>query len=276
MPEQQRRCNNCKQLKDLAAFRPGPGEACARRRRVFDAAVTWVREDACAESEVALEAARTRKCFSCRESHSRSKHNPVTNPGQCRVLWNTLRNAPCSDCGRTDGVEYDHQPALGAKLHKVSAWQWWACHGGVEAMRNEVAKCVPRCAVCHRMQPSFAKFAKRKYVSTSDMPEESRANRAAKRQRQHQDDKLRYVSERKLALGGCEDCALDVTLDTVHCFDFAHVDAAKKQCTVSTVCYGGGTLQRAKQTIDDEIARCRLLCCVCHRRETRVRSRRDF
>ncbi len=66
-----------------------------------------------------------------------------------------------------------------------------------------------------------------------------------------------YVINQKLKIGGCELCDANVTKKNTYCFDFDHIDPETKTCSVSQLC--------KISEIKAEIAKCRLLCCKCHR-----------
>lgn len=48
------------------------------------------------------------------------------------------------------------------------------------------------------------------------------------------------------------------------CFDFDHIDPTTKRATVSQLV----TKKISQKTLEDEIAKCRLLCCYCHKDRT--------
>ena len=70
------------------------------------------------------------------------------------------------------------------------------------------------------------------------------------------------VIEKKLEVGACEACGLEVKKDNYMCFDWNHIDPTNKTFIVSRARY---------TTVDNiltEIAKCNLLCAVCHRLHT--------
>ena len=261
--------------KPLSHFRPAEGEMRARRRAAFDAVLAEIEaEGATRETHprlyARLDAVRAKRCLACRAAVARSAENPATVKGQCRVVWRELRARPCVDCGRDDGVQLDHIAERGAKVRKVSDVDWWAVHGGVEAMRAEAEKCEPRCANCHRLQPTHSAY-QRKHATVEEMPETTTLERILKRSRRYKDEKLAYVLARKLSLGACADCGLRVTAEAAHVFEFAHRDAAQKRSSVSRYCTDRKSLAGARPLLDAEMDKCRLLCACCHARETRER-----
>ena len=68
-----------------------------------------------------------------------------------------------------------------------------------------------------------------------------------------------YINNVKLKIGHCALCDRQVEEDTVSCFEFDHIDPSQKMYVVSQMG------NRKPDLIDTEIAKCRLLCCICHR-----------
>ena len=279
-PRMQERCAKHPHLRPLSSYRPAEGEYRSRRRAEFDVALSEIQTaSATRESHPQLyariDAVRAKRCLACRETLARSAENPSTVKGQCRRVWREMRARPCIDCGRADGVQFDHIPERGGKVHKLSDVDWWAVHGGVEAMRAEAVKCDPRCANCHRVQPTHSAYT-RKYAMLEEMPETTTLERIQKRSRRYKDEKLAYVRARKIEIGGCAECGMRVTQEASHVFEFAHHDAAHKRNSVSRFCTDRKSLSGATPLIDAEIAKCRLLCACCHSRETRERNATSF
>jgi hypothetical protein len=276
-PEGPQRCSHCHHMKPLEDFRPSAVEKETKKRVEFDRMFEKiVASNAARETHPILfeqwDGCRTSTCKKCREIDKRVNDNEDTAAGKCRAFWYELRQAPCVDCGRADGYsEYDHQAERGEKVHNVSHWEWWKCHGGVEAMRAEAVKCDPRCRNCHQMQPSHNIY-KRKYASLDEMPTDTMDQKRAKFGRQYMDDKLCFVNVRKLSIGACAECEISVTPESCHAFAFAHVDASTKVASVSTLCNSRASLPSTMCALDEEMSKCRLLCSVCHSKETRYRN----
>lgn len=76
---------------------------------------------------------------------------------------------------------------------------------------------------------------------------------------------LNYVNSIKLKIGQCQICFKKVEPETTCCFDFDHINRADKVTSVSQM----ATRNYNLQTINDEINKCRLLCCHCHHYVTR-------
>jgi hypothetical protein len=70
----------------------------------------------------------------------------------------------------------------------------------------------------------------------------------------------------KLSIGKCSECFIPVSDETVCCFDFDHLERQDKLCDISTMI----SKLKSFSSIKEEIAKCRLLCCKCHRIHTSV------
>ena len=273
-------CTRCKHMQPLVSFRPSEVEKETKKRTEFDATLVAIEASgATRETHSELferwDKCRTAQCTKCREVNLRNNANEATKAGECRAFWYELRKAPCVDCGRADGYsEYDHQADRGTKVHNVGDWKWWKHHGGVPAMRAEAAKCDPRCRNCHQMQPSHNVY-KRKYATPGDMPTDTMDQKRAKFGRQYMDDKIGFVNARKLEIGACAECETKVTSEACHVFAFAHIDAATKLKSVSQLCNTRASLPSTRSALEAEMAKCRLLCAVCHSKETRVRNKTE-
>ena len=147
-------------------------------------------------------------------------------------------------------------------------------------MRKEKEKCLPRCIMCHQLQPTHSKY-KRKYASLDDMPVNTPSEKTAKIHRRYKDEKYAYVLKRKIEIGMCMGCSTPVTESTAICFDFAHNDATTKkgkQDSVSNVCNSRISMKTCKPRLDELMgtmttaAECRLLCKRCHKSETLARN----
>ena len=71
--------------------------------------------------------------------------------------------------------------------------------------------------------------------------------------------KLDYVRSIKLSVDGCIDCGFEMNERTVVCFDFDHRDPAIKRFEVAKP-----PTWATKQDVDDEIAKCDIVCRNCH------------
>ena len=71
-----------------------------------------------------------------------------------------------------------------------------------------------------------------------------------------------YIDNLKIDIGSCQICSKYVTLETVSFFEFDHIDPSNKIDNISNM------VGLNKQLINEEIVKCRLLCCKCHRIHT--------
>jgi hypothetical protein len=69
----------------------------------------------------------------------------------------------------------------------------------------------------------------------------------------------KYVKKIKLEIGKCDICKIKVKDSTNHLFDFDHIDQATKSTEVAQL------MKCDLDIIKEEIDKCRLLCCKCHR-----------
>jgi hypothetical protein len=195
---------------------------------------------------------------------------------QCRQLWYELRKAPCVTCHSDEfNTEYDHDADCD-RVHHLSHYTWWACHGGVEAMELEAKKCTPRCAFCHLLQPTHC-YYKAEYRTLAEMPLRTVGESSALRKRRSLLTKRAHVDAIKMDIGECQhpQCKRQVTAPTCHAFAFAHNDASTKEEAGVGVCelvHKGPSWKTQGPRILREIARSRLLCANHHQAETSGRN----
>ena len=193
----------------------------------------------------------TTTCQLCRDIQYRSKMNPETLMGQCRQVWlDWKKDKTCAHCGCSDAIEADHY--LGKKVRACSDYSWWACHGGPEALKEELAKCQPLCAPCHRIKSKKERNATtRPYILR----------------------RRKIVNDEKLFVGACEcGCDRKVTPENVQTFDWAHKDRATWTIHISTLAKKSEAYFQSQWPI--ERAKCRLLHNICHKAETAEENKR--
>ena len=255
-------CSHRGALQDVQAFRPAGRESRAKAKKRFDDTVQQFQNDA--EMEM-LNKVRCKVCITCRDKIKASQNDPNTEFGKCRVFYKKMRDeAVCELCSSTENIEFDHiDPST--KKHNLGSYNWWPSHGGVEAMRDEFAKCRPLCRKCH----DYVKTTrKRKYEHIEDMPAETRREKQRKRWRRYRDEKAAYVLGLKMNIGACQDCRLPVGPENCHSFHFAHRNAEDKVWNVSELIKNTNCVQTGTRRIDQEVAKCWLLCCDCHKKIT--------
>ena len=141
-------------------------------------------------------------------------------------------NNPCTDCGlQYDSccMEYDH--VNDDKVYSISKMVG-DCHT-IARIAKEIAKTELVCILCHRQ---------RTY------------ERSSNNYNQHRLDNLDYI--RSFKTGPCNECGESYQPWQM---DFDHVDPTTKTANIAQM------LNHSRKRIDDEIAKCVLLCAKCHR-----------
>lgn len=193
-------------------------------------------------------------CASCRVSHIKRISKTTTKSGKCKQVWlEWKKEKSCELCGyQGNNIEADHRPERGPKIHKCSNYTYWSRNGGVPALKAELKKCRPLCRFCHQLvSQQESGILKQKYTLK----------------------KKTYVNQIKLKIGACELCKRKLEKEEECCaFDFDHIDAELKQEGIGTM-VSSYSLNRFYKYIDLEIAKCRLICCMCHADHTRKQAR---
>ena len=206
------------------------------------------------KSSISRRKALTSRCATCRTSLSKSYKKKTTTTGKCKqVFWDWKKDKRCELCGyQGDNIEADHRPDRGQKIRRCCDYAWWRSHGGVPALEVELKKCRPLCRFCHQLV--------------------SQKERGVPKQKSLIKKKA-YVNAIKLKIGACELCKRKVKGEKECCaFDFDHTDAKLKQDSICKMVVSY-SLKRFKQCIDLELAKCRLICCMCHMDHTRKQQR---
>jgi hypothetical protein len=197
-------------------------------------------------------------CFGCNKEFVQKYHNnkycnkqcakcpyEITTKGKLKTLITESRRAQgkCANCEETDIrlFEFAHYSREDKTLRSVSQ------HQCLSAVREEFKKGRWLCVWCHRRETTDENLLLYK--------EKTKASRERSRSK-------KYVDDIKLNIGQCCLCELAITPDTLNFFEFDHIDQSTKSSTISNL------IGFAKKTIDAEIAKCRLLCCKCHRLHT--------
>lgn len=70
-----------------------------------------------------------------------------------------------------------------------------------------------------------------------------------------------FVNNIKLKIGKCEFCKIIVKKEYLKCFDFDHLKPETKNYTIADlITKNSNTIKK----IEEEVKKCRLLCCKCH------------
>jgi len=119
-------------------------------------------------------------------------------------------------------------------------------------MLVELKKCQPLCVMCHRRK------------SRQEQQAEPSQGKQAVRARRIKAERSAHVNSVKRNIGQCEGCGLPVTDGEEYLFDFDHIDPETKTASLANLIRA----QKHPPVLDQEIAKCRLLCAYCHRVRT--------
>ena len=303
--------NTCKNMwVSIDRFAPdADATQSAGHRQTFDAAyesyqaafAAGDRDEAIAQRAV-VEALRTSNCDTCRARMR--KLSPAEQA--CYDEWTRMRQEACA---RQDGcanpaclergmaswpvLQADH--GANAKVHDLSSYYWWSWNGGVEAMRAESQQIDEWiCGVCHSGEETSASGRRRgdpalmpdgKSKGTTEEKKQYDAKHAAK----ITFPKYEHVDAAKRRIGHCQyhGCNRPVLPGTEPGFHFDHREESTK-CKGGNYGANGGvsglahnhakaaTLDKVRELLDEEMAKCDLLCVPCHiSRKPRSRERWD-
>ena len=218
-------------------------------------------------------------CRQCRETNSRSKYQ-VDGDGKAALINRMLQKVKedmqskgCAVCGcfDIDRLECDH-PDRKNKVGKVLDPRRWK---SAEDLWNEYQKCQVLCSTCHVLQPSHNAFRGADSSQIEAMSSYS-TEYMAKKQREYKEKMQEYNRKRKRDVGTCEMCQMEVVEGNETAFQWAHNDEREKVAYVSKLCENAYNQKNIKK-IDDEIAKCKLLCGGCHKVfQTQVRFKKDY
>ena len=289
--------NKCPRTCRIEAFAPRKGEAKIAK---FERAVAQYKATQSADARATIVEHATKHCEHCRDGEKRTAVNPTTTTGKCKAYWEQLKAtefSTCVDCGGTRCVEADNVVSdadravlfeqgkvLHAKHHKLSGYNWWSNHGGVEGMKLEQEVCDPRCRMCHTLQPTGS-AGQRVDPSTlpPPVPHERTVDRKLYNKRWHAKKtwpRYMYSDRLKRSAGKCEnlDCLRDgpgngkCVAGVEQAFDWEHSRPRRKRKGISDLCCDLPLMPRAewKKIINAELirGRCRLLCKNCHHLKT--------
>jgi len=296
-------CGNCTSTgRDISDFGPDKCNQNGRKRPEFFNALAAYTEayaardyDGAAEARATLEELRTGKCPPCRKTHS----TLTGEVKKCHDFWQEIKEEACSGpdggCAHQDCVERgplavyvieaDHTKREG-KVEALSDYKWWACNGGVAAMRLELAKVQMLCRFCHRLEKTGT--AANRSGDPDAMPD-GKYNGTEAEVKQYMAKhhatitfpKQQHVDAEKLRRRHCLQCKRPVTAATAFAFDFDHRDPETKMKGKDTLaganggvaglvnnCANAASLDNIEGVIDAEMAKCDVLCANCHKRKT--------
>lgn len=183
----------------------------------------------------------------CKEKHKgdEAKKEGKTTKKKLKALITKSRKSQgkCANCNETDIrlFEFAHYSRKEKTILSVSQ------HQCLSYVIEELKKGRWLCVWCHRKET----MDENKLLFTKVTPS------TIKRKKN-----MKYINDIKLRLGQCETCNIKVTDETFSFFEFDHIDPSTKTGTISQMHWC------KKEIINNEIAKCRLLCCKCHRLHT--------
>ena len=189
-------------------------------------------------------------------SRERAKQNKEKRKTQAReyrqkqsvkivALIDTYRSKPCCDCGKEYDkrlMEFDHRPGTQKSFGVCSVLY---SDRSLVTIQTEIDKCDVVCAMCHRLRTES------RYPRIS-----GKLSKTAKALRRL----LKKVDDIK-ATTPCAGCG---GFFHPRQMDFDHIDPTQKTENVSEI-----RRRRASwKEIEDEIAKCRVVCVACHKLHT--------
>lgn len=164
-----------------------------------------------------------------------------------------LQFKTCVDCGCKDWklLENDHiENDKANNIHGLS-YRTISKLPTLKKIALELKKCEVVCIKCHRIRTH-----KRFETSSEHVL------------KQLKNERREMVDQLKLETRQCVLCNSQVSNDTTFLFDWDHINPTAKIESISEMC---NTLQPIDK-IQQEIKKCRLLCCSCHRLHTRIQG----
>jgi len=207
------------------------------------------------ESTTARRTELTTTCTNCKAIQKKTKENPTTANGKCRAWCQTWKKThPCEHEGGCDYpedwrlIQADHiepkakkRKRTGESGHRLGDYAWWACNGGVEAMKEEAKKCQALCIFHHKIK------------TKEEGRDTTRKCKVEKRAR---------INEKKRERGECLKCGMECVEGNEFLFDLDHRDPQKKTISVSQLV--DKSWDDFNEQLPVEMAKCDLLCCGCH------------
>lgn len=159
----------------------------------------------------------------------------------------TYKKYPCRDCGLEYPeycMEFDH---VGSKTENISSMLRTKRH----AVNEEIKKTELVCILCHRKRTHIRRSMNQPMGQTTDLPQDYRRKRIARNKQ--------FIAEQKK-----HPCVVCQTQYETYQMDFDHKDPATKKYNISDMAGKDFSLS----TIQKEIDKCILLCCLCHKKKT--------
>jgi len=167
------------------------------------------------------------------------------------IVQRYLQLHNCIDCGCTDWKLLENDHINNDKLCTSSGKSYRTITKlpSCEKVAQELYKCEVVCVACHRKR-THSRFNE---PSTHDL-------------KVKKSEKQLFVNKEKLKIGKCMSCNMVIDSNLTYLFDWDHIDPETKISSISNLC---GDINSTTEVISNEIKKCRLLCCHCHRLQTR-------
>lgn len=185
------------------------------------------------------------------EKYRENRDNTYRNGGQRKRIeanraWlrTYLSDKVCASCGEASREALDFDHVHGEKLRTVSCLV--NCGAALEKIVQEVAKCQVLCVKCHRIKTQ----KNREWRSKKQVAAGYTQNKPNGKQQWVRD----YLEKTPCAYCGESD---------VRVLEFDHV-VGEKTMQVPAMAYKNYSMRK----IQEEVAKCQVLCIVCHRKKT--------
>lgn len=241
-----------------------------------------------------------KRCKKCISVYSKTYNTNIGSASK-RAKNKLKEGQSCEICGREDFLEFDHVDIKNKKIN---------LGGGSPSVDNimaEAVKCRFLCTWCHRLHTRQQQqlVTNNRLVELNKLIDsiEDKIGRACPGtlckgkilpysffrirngkpeglcircvdlyRLERKDNSRKYINKMKRALGFCDICNMEVIKGFEVCFDWDHVDPSTKKCNISE--FVSKSIQNT-DIIDDELRKCRLLCCFCHLTHTNSLSTVD-
>jgi len=234
---------------DMVMFAPSESTQTNGARQIFFAALdaftaAWKAKDwtEATKQRVIVERLRTKNCNMCCERARRL--GPAKQA--CKDEWDRMRqeacrknngccNPECTERGMAAWVVISADHGTNPKRRHLSCYMWWACHGGVLAMREEATQIHQwPCLCCHLLEPT-SKSGKINNPKTMERKPNQTEQEFKKRQVSAAIafPKYDYVNTLKRAIVACQypGCGREVVPGNEASFGFDHrVESTKRKC----------------------------------------------
>jgi hypothetical protein len=256
-----RRCSRCKDCQRASVRK-------SARKRAERANIVIPKEKSCNRCQKTLSCenfysnkyrpdglySKCKEC--CRYKHRNQEVIKERSRKRQQIIWDKRDElgGKCMKCGESDPnvLELDHIHC-NDKNFDINP------NANLEKLKEELNKVQILCTYCHRIKSFYDMKVKLSKPDCDILAPYEKEKRLRNKE---------YVNKRKLEIGGCQICSRVIDLDepaSFSAFDFDHLDRKTKVASVSRLSAGGRSILK----IEEEIAKCRLLCAPCHKKHSR-------